>query len=194
MIDTLIMEDVDEVKRIEYLKDIRSQIENINFLIIALLKLSRFDANVVVFEKNKIIVKNLIMDVLKNVDILRELNGVSIHTKGKSDVSFIGDYKWECEAITNIVKNAIEYAKDNKDVYIIYEDKNVYNEIRIINDGIITDEDKKNIFKRFYKKNNNGNNFGIGLSLAKEIVEKDNGTIRVECKNNKTIFILKYYK
>ena len=194
MIDTLIMEDVDEVKRIEYLKDIRSQIENINFLIIALLKLSRFDANVVVFEKEKIIIKDLIMDVLKNVDILRELNGVSIHTKGKSDVSFIGDYKWECEAITNIVKNAIEYAKDNKDVYIIYENKNVYNEIRIINDGIITDEDKKNIFKRFYKKNNNGNNFGIGLSLAKEIVEKDNGTIRVECKDNKTIFILKYYK
>ena len=194
IIDTLIMEDVDEVKKIEYLKDIRSQIENINFLIIALLKLSRFDANVVVFEKEKIIIKDLIMDVLKNVDILRELNGVSIHTKGKSDVSFIGDYKWECEAITNIVKNAIEYAKDNKDVYIIYEDKNVYNEIRIINDGIITDEDKKNIFKRFYKKNNNGNNFGIGLSLAKEIVEKDKGTIRVECKNNKTIFILKYYK
>ena len=194
MIDTLIMEDVDEVKRIEYLKDIRSQIENINFLIIALLKLSRFDANVVVFEKEKIIIKDLIMDVLKNVDILRELNGVSIHTKGKSDVSFIGDYKWECEAITNIVKNAIEYAKDEKNVYIIYEDKNVYNEIRIINDGIITDEDKKNIFKRFYKKNNNGNNFGIGLSLAKEIVEKDKGTIRVECKNNKTIFILKYYK
>ncbi|CDF20690.1 integral membrane sensor signal transduction histidine kinase [Clostridium sp. CAG:609] len=194
MIDTLIIEDVDEVKRIEYLKDIRSQIENINFLIIALLKLSRFDANVVVFEKNKIIVKNLIMDVLKNVDILRELNGVSIHTKGKSDVSFIGDYKWECEAITNIVKNAIEYAKDEKNVYIIYEDKKVYNEIKIINDGTITYEDKENIFKRFYKKNNNDNNFGIGLSLAKEIIEKDKGTIRVECKNNKTIFILKYYK
>lgn len=194
MIDTLIIEDDDEVKRIEYLKDIRSQIENINFLIIALLKLSRFDANVVVFEKNKIIVKNLIMDVLKNVDILRELNGVSIHTKGKSDVSFIGDYKWECEAITNIVKNAIEYAKDEKNVYIIYEDKQVYNEIKIINDGTITYEDKENIFKRFYKKNNNDNNFGIGLSLAKEIIEKDKGTIRVECKNNKTIFILKYYK
>lgn len=194
MIDTLIIEDVDEVKKVEYLKDIRSQIENINFLIIALLKLSRFDANVVVFEKNKIIVKNLIMDVLKNVDILRELNGVSIHTKGKSDVSFIGDYKWECEAITNIVKNAIEYAKDEKNVYIIYEDKQVYNEIKIINDGTITYEDKKNIFKRFYKKNNNDNNFGIGLSLAKEIIEKDKVTIRVECKNNKTIFILKYYK
>lgn len=134
------------------------------------------------------------MDVLKNVDILRELNSVSIHTKGKSDVSFIGDYKWECEAITNIVKNAIEYAKDEKKVYIIYEDKQVYNEIKIINDGTITYEDKENIFKRFYKKNNNDNNFGIGLSLAKEIIEKDKGTIRVECKNNKTIFILKYYK
>ena len=90
--------------------------------------------------------------------------------------------------------DAIEYAKDEKNVYIIYEDKQVYNEIKIINDGTITYEDKENIFKRFYKKNNNDNNFGIGLSLAKEIIEKDKGTIRVECKNNKTIFILKYYK
>ena len=50
------------------------------------------------------------------------------------------------------------------------------------------------IFDRFYKKNNDENNFGIGLSLAKEIIEKDNGIIRVESKNNKTIFKVKFYK
>lgn len=194
MTDTLLLENVSDEKRIEYLKDIEKQIENINFLIIALLKLSRFDANVVNFEKNNIVVKDLIMDCLKNVDILREINGINIHVKGKSDVSFTGDYKWECEAITNIVKNAIEYSKEKSDIYIIYEDKKVYNEILIINDGTINEEDKKNIFKRFYKNNNNSNNFGIGLSLAQEIIKKDKGTIRVECKNNKTIFILKYYK
>lgn len=194
MTDTLLLENVSDEKKFEYLKDIQKQIENINFLIIALLKLSRFDANVVNFEKNNIIVKDLIMTCLKNVDILREINGINIHVKGKNDVSFIGDYKWECEAITNIIKNAIEYSKENSDVYIIYKDKMVYNEIQIINDGTINEEDKKNIFKRFYKKNNNSNNFGIGLSLAKEIIKKDNGTIRVDCKNGKTIFILKYYK
>ena len=78
MIDILLEEHVSKEKQKEYLNDIRIQIENINFLIIAMLKLSRFDANVVVFEKRKIIVKDLLFDVLKNVDILRELKNINI--------------------------------------------------------------------------------------------------------------------
>ena len=194
MIDTLLEEHVSKEKQKEYLNDIRIQIENINFLIIAMLKLSRFDANVVVFEKRKIIVKDLLFDVLKNVDILRELKNINIHVSGKSDVAFEGDYKWECEAITNILKNGIEYSKDNGDIYVNYKDNGMYVSIDIIDNGKgICNEDMKHIFDRFYKKNNNSNNFGIGLSLAKEIIERDNGTIRVS-SNNGTKFSIRYYK
>lgn len=195
MIDTLLEENVSKEKRREYLVDIRKQIENINFLIYAMLKLSRFDANVVKFEKYKIVIKELVFDVLKNVDILREIKNVNIHVKGKNDVIFVGDYKWECEAITNIVKNAIEYSHENSDVYINYVDNGIYVSLEIINYGEeINKEDIHHIFDRFYKKNNDENNFGIGLSLAKEIIEKDNGSIRVESKNNKTTFRVKFYK
>lgn len=195
MIDTLLEENVSKEKRQEYLQDIRKQIENINFLIYAMLKLSRFDAGVVKFDSNKIVVKELVFDVLKNVDILRELKNVNIHVKGKNDVIFVGDYKWECEAITNIVKNAIEYSHENSDVYLNYVDNGIYVSLEIVNYGEeINKEDIHHIFDRFYKKNNDENNFGIGLSLAKEIIEKDNGNIRVESKNNKTIFKVKYYK
>lgn len=195
MIDTLLEENVSKEKRQEYLQDIRKQIENINFLIYAMLKLSRFDAGVVKFDSNKIVVKELVFDVLKNVDILRELKNVNIHVKGKSDVIFVGDYKWECEAITNIVKNAIEHSHENSDVYVNYIDNGIYVSLEIVNYGEeISKEDMHHIFDRFYKKNNDENNFGIGLSLAKEIIEKDNGSIRVESKNNKTIFKVKYYK
>ena len=194
MIDTLLEEHVSKETQKEYLNDIRIQIENINFLIIAMLKLSRFDANVVVFEKRKIIVKDLLFDVLKNVDILRELKNINIHVSGKSDVVFDGDYKWECEAITNILKNGIEYSKDNGDIYVNYKDNGMYVSIDIIDNGKgICNEDMKHIFDRFYKKNNNSNNFGIGLSLAKEIIERDNGTIRVS-SNNGTKFSIRYYK
>lgn len=194
MIDTLLEEHVSKEKQKEYLNDIRIQIENINFLIIAMLKLSRFDANVVVFEKRKIIVKDLLFDVLKNVDILRELKNINIHVSGKSDVAFDGDYKWECESITNILKNGIEYSKDNGDIYVNYKDNGMYVSIDIIDNGKgICNEDMKHIFDRFYKKNNNSNNFGIGLSLAKEIIERDNGTIRVS-SNNGTKFSIRYYK
>ena len=194
MIDTLLEENVSKEKQIEYLSDIRMQIENINFLIIAMLKLSRFDANVVVFEKREIVVKDLLFDVLKNVDILRELKNINIHVSGKNDVTFVGDYKWECEAITNILKNGIEYSKDNGDIYVNYKDNGMYVSIDIIDCGDgISNEDMKRIFERFYKKNNNSNNFGIGLSLAKEIIERDNGTIRVS-SNNGTKFSIRYYK
>ena len=194
MIDTLLEEKVSKEKQKEYLNDIRTQLENINFLIIAMLKLSRFDANVVVFEKRDVVVKDLLFDVLKNVDILRELKNINIHVSGKNDITFVGDYKWECEAITNILKNGIEYSKDNGDIYINYKDNGMYVSIDIIDCGDgISNEDMKHIFERFYKKNNNSSNFGIGLSLAKEIIEKDNGSIRVSSDNG-TKFSIRYYK
>ncbi len=195
MLDTLLEEDVPIYKQKEFLRDSRDQIENINFLIIVLLKLSRFDANVVEFKKEAINVKKLLMECIKNVDALREINGVNIHLKGSNNVSFIGDFKWEVEALTNIIKNAIEHS-ENGNVYVIFEDNNIYVKISIIDEGTgIKEKDLKHIFDRFYKSNNSTNNFGIGLSLASEIINKDNG--KIEALNNEikgSSFIIKYYK
>ena len=195
MLDTLLEEDVPIYKQKEFLRDSRDQIENINFLIIVLLKLSRFDANVVEFKKEVINVKKLLMECIKNVDALREINGVNIHLKGSDKVTFQGDFKWEVEALTNIIKNAIEHS-ENGNVYVIFEDNNIYVKISIIDEGTgIKEKDLKHIFDRFYKSNNSPNNFGIGLSLASEIINKDNG--KIDVKNNEikgSSFIIKYYK
>lgn len=195
MIDTLLEEDVDPLRQKEFLSDIRLQVENINFLIIAMLKLSKFDANVITLSKDEIMIKDLVFDVLKNVDILREIKNVNIHVKGSSLVKVIGDYKWECEAVTNVLKNAIEYSNDGGDIYINFENNGMYVKLEIMNEGKeIEKTELKNIFKRFYKGNNNSNNIGIGLSLAKEIIEKDNGSISAYSQDGKTKFVLKYYK
>ena len=53
-----------------------------------------------------------------------KLKNINIHVSGKNDVAFDGDYKWECEAITNILKNGIEYSKDNGDIYVNYKATN----------------------------------------------------------------------
>ena len=195
MIYTLLEEDVDPLRQKEFLSDIRLQVENINFLIIAMLKLSKFDANVITLSKDEIMIKDLVFDVLKNVDILREIKNVNIHVKGSSLVKVIGDYKWECEAVTNVLKNAIEYSNDGGDIYINFENNGMYVKLEIMNEGKeIEKTELKNIFKRFYKGNNNSNNIGIGLSLAKEIIEKDNGSISAYSQDGKTKFVLKYYK
>ena len=186
----------DNIKQ-EFLSDIKNQVESINELIIILLKLSRFDANVVTFNKESINVKNILIDILKHIDILREVKNIDIHLTGSNDVTFMGDYKWEYEALSNIIKNCLEYTPQNKNIYITYKETNIYTEIIIQDEGLgMTLEEKNKIFTRFYTGiNSSNNNFGIGLSLAKEIITKDNGKIKVASKlNNGTTFKIRYYK
>ncbi len=197
LVDNLCDEEVDKKTEIEFLNDIKRQVDNINYLVIVLLKLSRFDANVITFKKDDINVKKLILECMKNLDVIREVKNINIHVSGANDVEFIGDYKWESEAISNILKNAIEHTLNGKFIYISFKDKSIYTEIIIEDEGLgMSEKEKNRIFERFYKgSSTNSNNFGIGLSLAKEIITKDNGKIIVKSEVNKgTKFIIRYYK
>lgn len=196
LVDNLIEEPIDAATQKEFLLDIKTQVESINYLIIALLKLSRFDANVITFKKENINVKILLLDILKHIDILREVKNIDIHITGNNETSFIGDYKWEFEALTNILKNCLEYTLE-KNIYVSFSTNNVYTEIIIRDEGKgMSKEECRKIFERFYKGVNSSNNsFGIGLSLAKEIINKDNGKIKVKSQLNiGTSFIIRYYK
>ena len=197
LVDNLCDEEVDKKTEIEFLNDIKRQVDNINYLVIVLLKLSRFDANVITFKKDNINVKKLILECMKNLDVIREVKNINVHVSGANDVEFIGDYKWESEAISNIIKNAIEHTLNDKNIYISFKDKSIYTEIIIEDEGLgMSEKEKNRIFERFYKgSSTNSNNFGIGLSLAKEIITKDNGKIIVKSEVNKgTKFIIRYYK
>lgn len=197
LVDNLIEEPIDAATQKEFLLDIKIQVESINYLIIALLKLSRFDANVFTFKKENINVKILLLDILKHIDILREVKNIDIHITGNNETSFIGDYKWEFEALTNILKNCLEYTLENRNIYVSFSTNNVYTEIIIRDEGKgMSKEECRKIFERFYKGVNSSNNsFGIGLSLAKEIINKDNGKIKVKSQLNiGTSFIIRYYK
>ena len=197
LVDNLCDNNVSPEIQKEFLEDIKFQVKNINYLIIQLLKLSKFDANVVVFKKENINVKNIIFEVLKYVDPLIDLKNINIHVNGKNNVSFIGDYQWEFEALSNIIKNCIDYIPDNKNIYIEFKENNFYTQIEIIDEGLgIAPSEVNHIFERFYKgKNSSNNSFGIGLALAKEIILKDNGKIIVSSKLDKgTKFKIKYYK
>lgn len=197
LVDNLCDEEVDKKTELEFLNDIKRQVDNINYLIIVLLKLSRFDANVITFKKDDINVKKLILECMKNLDVIREVKNINIHVSGANDVEFIGDYKWESEAISNILKNAIEHTLNGKFIYISFKDKSIYTEIIIEDEGLgMRNSEKNRIFERFYKgSSTNSNNFGIGLSLAKEIITKDNGKIIVKSEVGEgTKFIIRYYK
>lgn len=197
LVDNLCDEDVPASLQKEFLGDIKTQIDSINYLIIVLLKLSRFDANVITFKEEKINVKNLCIDVLKHIDALRDVKSITIHINGSSNVTFTGDYKWEFEALSNILKNCLEYTSENKNIYVSFKETNMFTEITIQDEGKgMSKEEKRRMFERFYKgENSSNNNFGIGMSLAKEIINKDNGKIKVDSTPGiGSTFKIRYYK
>ena len=197
MLDNIIDEpDMDLNVRNDFISDIKRNVININFLVQNILKLSKFDANTISFIKEENSIKRIVKDSIKNVSPLSDLKNINIELNIKNDSNIICDYKWQVEAVTNILKNAIEHSTNNDKVIINVDDNNVYSLIEIINYGkSISKKDMKHIFERFYKgENSKSDSVGIGLALAKTIVEENSGTITVESDNNETKFSIKYFK
>ena len=182
--------------RDEFLYNIRQEVNNIQILVQNLLKLSKFDANVIEFKKEKINVKDLINHSLNKLEIIRELKNISIHVDCDKKIYINGDSTWEAEAISNILKNSIEYSDKDANIDIKVEDNPFYVKIIIKDYGKgIKEKDLKNIFKRFYKGENSvSGSIGIGLNLSQKIVEKDNGFIDVSSTEEETAFEIKYIK
>ena len=188
---------MEEKTKQKFIFEISKQVEWINWLVISMLKLSKLDANVVQFYDEKINLKKFIGEIIKNLEIPIEVKNQKIIIDGNENVSFIGDYKWQQEAITNIIKNCIEHNVNNGTIYINYEENSLFTKITIRDEGDgIPKEDLKHIFERFYRgKNSSENSVGIGLALAKNIIEKNNGMINCKSELDKgTEFVIKYMK
>ncbi|EFR33458.1 ATPase/histidine kinase/DNA gyrase B/HSP90 domain protein [Peptoniphilus harei ACS-146-V-Sch2b] len=178
----------DNKKEIE---ELELQLERLNSLADILLKLSSLDANIDKMEKREVLISEIIDYVL---DILRK----SIDEKkvkiicDYEDYEIKVDYYWISEALINIIKNALSLDRLTK--IIISTNKNpIYTEIIIEDDGGgIKEENLKRIFERFYKSPDS-KGFGIGLAMAKSIVEANNGAISVKNGKDGAIFKIKFY-
>ena len=196
MIDTLLDdEDMDQNTREDFLRNMKREVMNINFLVKSILKLSRLDTNTVKFISKKESVKEIINEAILNVSLLSDLKNVKIETN-LSDSIITCDYKWQIEALTNILKNSIEHSYENNKVLIESSENNAYVKIIIKDFGTgIAKEDINHIFERFYKgKDSDYDSIGIGLALSKSIIEKQNGKISVESSDDGTTFTIKYFK
>ncbi len=197
LLDNLIDEpDMDSSIRNDFIIDIKRNVININFLVQALLKLSKFDANTVHFIKKENDLEMIVKEAIKNVSTLCDLRNINVKLNTLENAKVECDAKWQIEAITNIIKNAIEHSKDNSSIIINIDNNRVYSKIEVIDFGEgISKRDIKHIFERFYKgENATSNSIGIGLALAKTIIEEDKGTIAVESNESNTKFTIKYFK
>ena len=188
--------EMDSNTKEKFIQNIKREITNISSLVGEILKLSKLDASVIKFEKEQVFINDLVEGAISNVEMMAELKNINIEVTNQDNIKLVCDAKWQIEAITNILKNCIEHSKDDSTITIDIDSNKIYKQITIKDNGEGIDEkDLPHIFERFYKgKNSSKDSVGIGLALAKTIIEKDNGSIKVDSKKGKqTIFTIKYY-
>lgn len=187
---------MDEDTKEKFIQSIKREVTNISNLATEILKLSKFDANVVRFENKEVLVKDIIKKAISNVEMMAEIKNVEIKVVFHDNVKLVCDLNWQVEAIINILKNCIEHSSENSFINIEVIDNKIYKEIIIKDSGEgIDKKDLLHIFERFYKgKNSSKDSVGIGLALAKKIIEMNNGSISVNSVKGKgTIFTIRYY-
>lgn len=173
------------------------EIRRIEDVIYTLLKLAKLDAGMIQMQKEYENISILMQDILERFEIWAERENKTITLFGEDNVSLYCDALWISEAVGNIVKNALEHTEKGGQIIISWEQTPLLTKIIVEDDGKgIHSEDLYNIFKRFYRSrySQDVHGIGLGLPLAKSIVEIHGGTILVTSKLNKgTTFTLNFF-
>jgi len=185
----------------EYLGDTRAaeierQINRLMRLEEALLLLSRIDAGTLVFDRKPTDVFTILSLASDNLYELFMQKGVLIDIPEMGEMNVNVDLNWTMEAFMNLMKNCMEATRTDTAVHCSYEKNPLYVQIRIWDEGEgFAKEDFPHLFERFYhgeKAKNTG--IGIGLSLSKAIIERQNGIIRAfNLPNGGACFEIRFY-
>lgn len=200
MFNDLLREDynMSNEDRNKFLISSEEQLRRMEWLIMNLLKVGRLEAGVIKFNVENQGISDTIDIALSSLKEKAASKNQQLIVEGDLNCSFNHDREWLAEAISNIVKNAIENTENGGKISLIVSKGPLITQIKIIDNGKgIPKEMQDKIFKRFYKgtSSTNPESIGIGLSLAKSIIEEQKGEIKLFSEEGKgTTFIISFYE
>ena len=198
LINDILYKDLDSKKKEEFLDNAQKELEKINWLVKNILNIAKLDSKTIKLNKKKENAYEILTEIKNNFKPMCEAKNAEIKILSNKKENLVCDKKWTMEAISNIVKNALEHK--GKAIEIKVEENNIYTKLKIKDNGEgISKKDITHIFERFYKSENSSNDsLGIGLAFCKSIIDNQNGEIRVkscqEKENSGTKFEIKLYK
>lgn len=182
--------------RVKFLEKCDEQLSRMEWLIMNILKVGRLDAGAIKFEIFKQPLRDTIDIAISSLKEEAKRKKQKLILEGDLDTEIIHDRDWLAEAISNIIKNAIEHTQEGGKIEVKVDKGPIITKIIIKDNGPGISEDmQKKVFKRFYKGENSTNpkSIGIGLSLAKSIIEEQGGEIKLLSKEGEgTTFILSF--
>lgn len=180
-----------EDERNEFFQVILSSLDRLTFLVESMIKMSRLESGVIQIRAKKNNLNDLILTVIGQVQRKAKDKNIVIKLLEKNKIEINCDKRWISEALLNILDNAVKYTGINGEIEIVVQSYDMFSRIDIKDNGIgIAEEELPKIFSRFYRGKNTMEieGIGIGLYLAREIITKHNGYIKVDSSSEGTMF------
>ncbi len=180
--DTLLEKPVTEMERMDFIRGIRMQTDKLDFLFQALVKTSRLETGVIQLEKKPGRIFDTVAQAMSGIVYEAEKKEITVSVDSPEDLILSHDSKWTAEALFNLLDNAVKYTPTGGSIAVTVASWEIYAEIKVTDTGKgISESNQAAIFRRFYREGevHNQQGVGIGLYLAREIVTKQGGYIKV---------------
>ena len=180
--DTLLEKPMAEAERTDFIRGIRSQTDKLDFLFQALVKTSRLETGVIQLDKEMGRLFDTVAQAMSGIVYAAEKKEISVTVDCPEDLTVSHDSKWTSEALFNLLDNAVKYTPASGKIAVSVVLWEMYVEIKVTDTGKgISESNQAAIFQRFYREEevHEQQGVGIGLYLAREIVTRQGGYIKV---------------
>ena len=185
--------ELSDEERNEYLATLQTSLEKLTFLTNSLIKMSRLESGIICLKPERNRLNDLVLQAVKTVYAKAREKNITITFDCEQTFEALLDFNWTAEAITNVLDNAVKYTPSGGIVNLNITEYPSYLRLDISDNGIgIPEEEQARIFRRFYrgKQSAGVDGVGIGLYLTRDIVNKQNGYIKVASDENGSTFSL----
>lgn len=186
--DTLLTKPVTDQERTDFLQGIRSQTDKLDFLFQALVKTSRLETGAISLEKKDRPLFDTLAQAMNGIVYKAEKKDIAVTVDCPEDLHLLHDGKWTAEAIFNLLDNAVKYTPAGGKIRVTAEQWEMYVKLDVADTGRgISESSQASIFRRFYREEevHDEPGVGIGLYLAREIITRQGGYIKVSSEPGK---------
>ena len=183
--------ELSDEERGEYIAALQTSLEKLPFLTNSLIKMSRLESGIISLKPEKNSLNDIVLQAVKTVYAKAKEKNISITFDCAQNFEAVLDFNWTAEAVTNVLDNAVKYTPDGGIVGLAITEYPSYLRLDISDNGIgIPEEELSKIFGRFYrgKQSAGVDGVGIGLSLTRDIINKQHGYIKVMSDKNGSTF------
>lgn len=180
-------------ERTEYITTLQMSLGKLTFLTNSLIKISRLESGIISLKPEKNSLNEIVLQAVKTVYAKAKEKGILITFECAQAFEAVLDFNWTAEAISNVIDNAVKYTPQGGFVRLQITEYPSFLRLDISDSGVgIPEEEQAKIFGRFYrgKQSVGTDGVGIGLYLTREIINKQNGYMKVSSDENGSTFSL----